>query len=236
MDADQIRKLKPMLTRYLEGFDDCFSRRETREHFSTYVEGQLSDLGEKSCEPIAVAARHSPAKLAGVSGGVQVGRRSGAGPPPGDGGPRGRRAQRGRHHRRNQRCEARRQNPGRATAMVRHRRQDGELHRHGSSGLRDGRFPLPVGRRPVSAGKLVGRPRAVPGGRHPGRRGLPAEMEDRPGASRSRPWQRRDVRLADVRRGIWRKTRVFAGIGGPRSKFSWPKCPRRLPAGSARRA
>jgi SRSO17 transposase len=63
MDAKQIRQLKPMLTRYLKQFDDCFSRRETRTHFSTYVEGQLSDLGEKSCEPIAVAAGIPPRNL-----------------------------------------------------------------------------------------------------------------------------------------------------------------------------
>jgi len=63
MDAKQIRRLKPMLTRYLRQFDDCFARRETRGHFSTYVEGQLSDLGEKSCEPIALAAGIPPRNL-----------------------------------------------------------------------------------------------------------------------------------------------------------------------------
>ena len=63
MDADQIRHLKPRLIRYLGEFDDCFSRREAREHFATYVEGQLSDLGEKSCEPIAVAAGVPPRNL-----------------------------------------------------------------------------------------------------------------------------------------------------------------------------
>jgi SRSO17 transposase len=63
MDAEQIRKLKPMLTRYLKQFDDCFSRRDSREHFTTYVEGQLSDLGEKSCEPMALAAGIPPRNL-----------------------------------------------------------------------------------------------------------------------------------------------------------------------------
>jgi SRSO17 transposase len=63
MDAKQIRQLKPMLTRYLKQFDDCFARRDTRAHFSTYVEGQLSDLGEKSCEPIALAAGIPPRNL-----------------------------------------------------------------------------------------------------------------------------------------------------------------------------
>jgi len=63
MDADQIRQLKPMLTRFLKHFDDCLGRRETRAHFSTYVEGQLSDLSEKSCEPIALAAGVPPRNL-----------------------------------------------------------------------------------------------------------------------------------------------------------------------------
>jgi len=56
MDADQIRQLNPMLARYLKQFDDCFARRDTRAHFSTYIGGQLSNLEEKSCEPIALAA------------------------------------------------------------------------------------------------------------------------------------------------------------------------------------
>jgi SRSO17 transposase len=63
MDADEIRKLKPRFARYIAGFDDCFSRPETREHFSIYITGQLSDLGEKSCEPIAVAAGIPPRNL-----------------------------------------------------------------------------------------------------------------------------------------------------------------------------
>jgi SRSO17 transposase len=63
MDADQIRQLKPMLTRYLKHFDDCLGRRESRAHFSTYVEGQLSNLREKSCEPIALAAGVPPRNL-----------------------------------------------------------------------------------------------------------------------------------------------------------------------------
>jgi SRSO17 transposase len=60
MDAEQIRKLRLMLTRYLKQFDDCFSHGRTRNHFSTYVEGQLSNLSEKSCEPIALAAGIPP--------------------------------------------------------------------------------------------------------------------------------------------------------------------------------
>ncbi len=54
MDAKQIRGLRPRLQRYLQRFDDCFPRCDTRSHLSKYVEGQLSDLPRKSVEPIAL--------------------------------------------------------------------------------------------------------------------------------------------------------------------------------------
>lgn len=54
MDATQIRRLGPMLDRFLARFDDCFSRRPTREHLAAYVKGLLSDLPRKSAEPIAL--------------------------------------------------------------------------------------------------------------------------------------------------------------------------------------
>ncbi len=63
MDADQIRGLKSMLTRYLKQFDGCFARKDTRAHLSVYVEGQLSDLDAKSVEPIAVHAGVAPRTL-----------------------------------------------------------------------------------------------------------------------------------------------------------------------------
>lgn len=63
MDAEQIRSLKPMLARYLKKFDDCFSRCDTRAHLPVYVEGQLSDLSAKSCEPIALHAGVAPRTL-----------------------------------------------------------------------------------------------------------------------------------------------------------------------------
>jgi hypothetical protein len=59
--ADQggssLRQLKPKLTEFLARFDDCFARRDTREHLPVYVEGQLSDLQRKSIEPIALRAK-----------------------------------------------------------------------------------------------------------------------------------------------------------------------------------
>ena len=63
MDADQIRGLKPMLTRYLKRFGDCFARRDTQAHLPVYVGGQLSDLPAKSCEPIALEAGVAPRTL-----------------------------------------------------------------------------------------------------------------------------------------------------------------------------
>ena len=63
MDADRIRGLKSMLTRYLKQFDGCFARKDTRAHLSVYVEGQLSDLDAKSVEPIAVHAGVAPRTL-----------------------------------------------------------------------------------------------------------------------------------------------------------------------------
>lgn len=56
MDAGQIRQLDPILRKYLERFDDCFVRRDTRAHFPVYVRGQLSNLERKSVEPIALEA------------------------------------------------------------------------------------------------------------------------------------------------------------------------------------
>jgi SRSO17 transposase len=54
MDDAQIRRLGPMLDRFLAHFHDCFSRRPTREHLAVYVRGLLSDLPRKSAEPIAL--------------------------------------------------------------------------------------------------------------------------------------------------------------------------------------
>ena len=63
MDAQQIRKLQPMLRKYLAEFADCFSRREPAGHLRVYVEGQLSDLPRKSIEPIADRAGVPPRTL-----------------------------------------------------------------------------------------------------------------------------------------------------------------------------
>jgi SRSO17 transposase len=56
MDISQIRRLKPALKKFLTWFDDCFPRKDTREHLPVYISGQLSDIPEKSVEPIAINA------------------------------------------------------------------------------------------------------------------------------------------------------------------------------------
>jgi SRSO17 transposase len=63
MDAQQIRELEPKLGRFLGRFADCFARKDTRAHLGVYVRGQLSDLPEKSVEPIALAAGVPPRTL-----------------------------------------------------------------------------------------------------------------------------------------------------------------------------
>ncbi len=63
MDAEQIRQLEPKLDRFLDRFADCFARKDTRAHLGVYVRGQLSDLPEKSVEPIALAAQVAPRTL-----------------------------------------------------------------------------------------------------------------------------------------------------------------------------
>jgi len=63
MDAQRIRKLRPMLNKYLGEFDDCFSRSEPADNLRVYVNGQLSDLKRKSIEPIADRAGVPPRTL-----------------------------------------------------------------------------------------------------------------------------------------------------------------------------
>ena len=63
MDIPQIRKLKPKLKKFLNRFDDCFPRKDTRSHLPTYISGQLSDIPEKSVEPIAIKAGVAPRTL-----------------------------------------------------------------------------------------------------------------------------------------------------------------------------
>ncbi|HVG90679.1 MAG TPA: IS701 family transposase [Alphaproteobacteria bacterium] len=63
MDAKQMLRLKPKLAKFLSRFDDCFGRKDSRAHLPVYVQGQLSDLPDKSVEPIATKAGVAPRTL-----------------------------------------------------------------------------------------------------------------------------------------------------------------------------
>ena len=63
MDADQFRRLEAEFTAFLDRFGDCFSRKDTRADLGVYVRGQLSDLPEKSVEPMALEAGVAPRTL-----------------------------------------------------------------------------------------------------------------------------------------------------------------------------
>ncbi len=63
MDAAQIESLGNRLDAFLKRFEEFFARRDTRAHFPVYVRGQLSDLPEKSVEPIALEAEVAPRTL-----------------------------------------------------------------------------------------------------------------------------------------------------------------------------
>ena len=63
MDIPQIRSLKPKLRKFLKRFDGCFPRKDTRAHLPTYITGQISDIPEKSVEPIAINAGVAPRTL-----------------------------------------------------------------------------------------------------------------------------------------------------------------------------
>jgi SRSO17 transposase len=54
MDAAEIRRWGRELDQYLASFASCFGRKDTRAHLGVYVRGQLSNLKEKSVEPIAL--------------------------------------------------------------------------------------------------------------------------------------------------------------------------------------
>jgi SRSO17 transposase len=63
MDIAILQRLKSKLNQFLMLFDDCFARKDTRAHLPIYITGQLSNLPEKSVEPIAVEAGVPPRTL-----------------------------------------------------------------------------------------------------------------------------------------------------------------------------
>ena len=63
MNVELIASLKPKLREFLQKFDACFKRSDTRGHLPIYVEGLLADLPRKNCEPIADAQGVPPRTL-----------------------------------------------------------------------------------------------------------------------------------------------------------------------------
>ena len=63
MEVDQLRRLKPELSKFLDLFEDCFARKDTRAHLPVYVAGPLSDLPRKSVVPMAVESGVAPRTL-----------------------------------------------------------------------------------------------------------------------------------------------------------------------------
>jgi SRSO17 transposase len=63
MDIPQLRQLQPKLRKFLKRFDAAFPRKDTRAHLPIYISGQLSDIPEKSVEPIALNAGVAPRTL-----------------------------------------------------------------------------------------------------------------------------------------------------------------------------
>jgi SRSO17 transposase len=63
MDASFVKSMGKELKHFVAEFDDCFGRREPRQHLRAYIRGQLSDLPRKSVEPIALAAKIPPRTL-----------------------------------------------------------------------------------------------------------------------------------------------------------------------------
>ena len=63
MTLKQIAALGRKLVAFLGLFADCFGRRESRDLFRVYVQGQLSDLHRKTAEGIALEFGKAPRTL-----------------------------------------------------------------------------------------------------------------------------------------------------------------------------
>jgi len=59
MDIKQIKNMGRELNKFLEKFNDCFSRSESRQNLRTYIKGQLSLAAYQS-----TVSSYPPAKRA----------------------------------------------------------------------------------------------------------------------------------------------------------------------------
>lgn len=62
MELQDLRALRGKLNRYMASFEDCIKSRPSREHFRTYVMGQLGPLPRKNIEAIALEAGRVPVR------------------------------------------------------------------------------------------------------------------------------------------------------------------------------
>lgn len=53
MEAEDIKRLRPVLAEFLGRFSDCLEDESNRAHFRAYINGQFSDLERKNVEAIA---------------------------------------------------------------------------------------------------------------------------------------------------------------------------------------
>lgn len=63
MDIETLEALRPELDDFVRQFDLCVKSTPTRRHLRSYVAGQLSNLGRKSVEPIALRMGVAPRTL-----------------------------------------------------------------------------------------------------------------------------------------------------------------------------
>lgn len=63
MDIKEARLFRRRIIGFLQKFDDCFERADSRLHLGEYVQGQLSDIDAKSVEPNAMHVGVAPRTL-----------------------------------------------------------------------------------------------------------------------------------------------------------------------------
>ena len=214
MTPQQVAALGPAFAAYLRPFEDCFGQDRTREHLHTYCRGLLSDLPERASNPSpwrrerpSAPCRSSSRTTSGIN------------------------ALRDRlHHRVAEDLAAvPADNLGTVglldeTSVVKKGKKTPGVQRQycGAVGKQENctvsvhlgvarrRLQGPARRRPVLAPIVVEGPAALPGGRHPRRRGVPAQVASGPGANLPGDGQRHRPGLADLRQGL----RLPAGVPG----------------------
>jgi len=63
MEAEDIKRLRPLLAEFLDRFSDCLESEADRTHFRTYISGQFSDVQRKNVEGIANEQGANPRTL-----------------------------------------------------------------------------------------------------------------------------------------------------------------------------